>query len=579
MSILRLPEKFTLKLLGSFYLNGGEYMDEVRNYLIETPIGISDYVKKFPNLIFSPISSRLTVLEVSEKAQGEFQELQKEIASIYEPMLFGLNAIQAVEQSNIALFHNYSFGELRGTGVIVGFIDTGIQYTNSLFTYEDHTTRIMSIWDQSIEGNGTGLYNYGTVYTSEDINAALSSPEPLNVVPSTDVDGHGTALAAIVAGNERGVPGGYVGGAPDADIAVVKLRPASKYLRDLNLIKEGALAYQENDYLTGINYLLQLASSKGKPLVICTAIGTNQGGHDGRTIVERYLEEASTFENIIFVLSGGNEANQGHHFSGTVGQGNTSLFEINVGTEERGFVMDLWSSTPDKLTVSIRTPLGETTGKIPINAIQIQEYNFPLENSKVEVQYIRSETTSGDQSIRFRFITPTLGIWAITVYGETVVSGNYNVWLPRQGFIGEDTRFLQPDVNMTITTPGNALDNITIGAYNGIDQSIYAGSSRGPTRTKVIEPAIIAPGVNVEVPNLIGGFTTYSGTGVATAVTASACALLLEWAILKDNLPLINTRVARTILIRGARRSPNTVYPNTIEGYGKLNFQNSLMLV
>ena len=256
-------------------------MDEIRSYLIETPIGISEYIQRFPNLIFSPISSRLTVLEVPEGAEGEFAELQKEIASIYEPMLFGLNAIQAVEQSNISIFHNYPFGELRGTGVIVGFVDTGIQYTNSLFTYEDNTTRIINIWDQSIPGSGTGLYNYGTVYTEEQINEALRSPDPLSVVPSTDVDGHGTALAGIATGNERGVPGGYVGGAPDADIAVVKLRPASKYLRDANLIKTGAIAYQENDYLTGINHLLQLASIQRKPLVICTAIGTNQGGHDG----------------------------------------------------------------------------------------------------------------------------------------------------------------------------------------------------------------------------------------------------------------------------------------------------------
>lgn len=554
-------------------------MDEIRSYLIETPIGISEYIQRFPNLIFSAISSRLTVLEVPEGAEGEFAELQKEIASIYEPMLFGLNAIQAVEQSNISIFHNYPFGELRGTGVIVGFVDTGIQYTNSLFTYEDNTTRIINIWDQSIPGSGTGLYNYGTVYTEEQINEALRSPDPLSVVPSTDVDGHGTALAGIATGNERGVPGGYVGGAPDADIAVVKLRPASKYLRDANLIKIDAIAYQENDYLTGINHLLQLASTQGKPLVICTAIGTNQGGHDGRTIVERYLEEASTFEDVIFVLSGGNEANQGHHYSGTVTQNSTSSFELNVGADERGFVMHLWSNAPDKLSVSIRTPLGGTTGKVPINAIQVQEYTFPLENAKVEVQYISSATTSGDQSIRFRFTTPTLGIWAITVYGETVVSGSYNVWLPKQGFVGDDTRFLQPDVNMTITTPGNALDNVTIGAYNGVDQSIYAGSSRGPTRTMVIEPSIIAPGVNVEVPNLTGGFTTYSGTGVATAVTASACALLLEWAVLKGNFEPMNTRVARTILIRGARRSANMIYPNNIEGYGKLDFQNSLVLV
>lgn len=554
-------------------------MDETRDYLIETVIAVNEYQERFPKLTFTPISSRLVVLGVPPNANDEFEALQKEIGSIYLPILFGLNAISAVEQSNISVFHNYPFGELRGTGIIVGFIDTGIQYTNSLFKYEDNTTRIVSIWDQSIQGTGTALYNYGTVYSEEQINEALKSDNPLSIVPSTDENGHGTMLAGVAAGNERGVPGGYVGGAPDASIAMVKLRPASQYLRDLYLIKEGAVAYQDNDYLTGINYLLELGRTLNKPLVICTAIGSNQGGHDGNTVSERYLQETSTFENVIFVLSAGNEANQGHHYSGRVLQGGTSLFEVNVGADEKGFVMYLWSTAPDKLTVSVRSPLGGSTQKIPINVITVQEYTFPLENAKLEVQYVSAQLTSGDQNIRFRFTNPTLGIWSITVYGENIVDGSYNVWLPRKDFVGEDTRFLQPDVNITITTPGNAYNNITIGAYNGTDQSIYAGSSRGPTRNMIMEPTLVAPGVNVQVPDLNGGFTTYSGTGVATAVTASACALLLEWAILKGNLVPVNTRVARTILIRGARRSPNTVYPNNIEGYGKLDFQNSLILI
>ncbi|MBU3810350.1 MAG: S8 family peptidase [Candidatus Niameybacter stercoravium] len=554
-------------------------MEETRDYLIETPISINELRTNYPNLIFTPISSRLVIVEVPIGQDAEFEALGREVGSIYQPMVFGLNAIAAVEQSNISIFHNYPFGELRGTGVIIGFIDTGIQYTNTLFKYEDNTTRITSIWDQSIEGTGGGLFNYGTIYSEEQINEALRSEDPLSVVPSTDENGHGTMLAGIAAGNERGVPGGYVGGAPDATIAVVKLRPAKAYLREIYLIREGAVAYQENDYLLGINYLLQLSRLQNKPLVICTALGTNQGGHDGQTIVERYLQEASIFENTIFVISAGNEANQGHHYSGTVIQNGTSLFEVNVGANERGFVMSLWSNAPDKLTVSVRSPLGGSTGKIPINVIQVQEYTFPLENARLEVQYVGADLTSGNQNIRFRFTNPTLGIWSVTVYGESIVDGSYNVWLPRQGFVGPDTRFLQPDVNITITTPGNALDNIIIGAYNGTDQSIYAGSSRGPTRNMVILPTIIAPGVNVEVPNLAGGFGTYSGTGVATAVTASACALLLEWAVLKGNFIPMNSRVARTILIRGARRSPNMTYPNNIEGYGKLDFQNSLILV
>ncbi|MEF9958884.1 MAG: S8 family peptidase [Niameybacter sp.] len=554
-------------------------MAEYKDYLIETPIRLEEYKKLYPSLIFAPISSRLIIVSVPEGAELEFEGLEKSVGSIYLPILLGLNAIDAIEQSNISTFHTYPFGELRGTGVLIGFVDTGIQYTNPLFTYEDNTTRIINIWDQSIEGSGGPEYDYGTIYTEEQINEALKSKDPLSVVPSTDENGHGTMLAAIAAGNERGVPGGYVGGAPDATLAVVKLKPAKQYLRDLYLIKDGAVAYQDDDYLTGINYLLTLAKEQDKPIVICTALGSNQGGHEGDTVSERYLQESSTFENVIFVVSAGNEVNQGHHYSGKVLQGGTSLFEVNVGADEKGFIMYLWATAPDKLTVSVKTPLGGNTGKIPSNNIRVQEYTFPLENVKLEVQYIASDVTSGDQSIRFRLTTPTPGIWTITVYGESVVSGEYNVWLPRAGFVGKDTRFLQPDVGMTITTPGNAYETIVMGAYNGMDQSIYAGSSRGPTRNMVTLPSLVAPGVNVLAPNLSGGYSRYSGTGVATAVTTSACALLLEWAVIKNNLFPINTRIAKTVLIRGARRSPNQTYPNNIEGYGKLDFQNSLILV
>ena len=554
-------------------------MEETREYLIENLFDIAEYRARYPNLIFTPISSSLFILQVPPGANEEFESLNREIRSIYFPLLYGLNAISAVEQSNISVFHTYPFGELRGNGVIIGFIDTGIQYTNTLFKYEDNTTRIIEIWDQSIEGSGISHFNYGTVYTEEQINEALRSSNPLSIVRSTDENGHGTFLAGVAAGNERGVPGGYVGGAPDASIAVVKLKPAQAYLREFYLINEDAVAYQDNDYLAGINYLLELAVRRRMPIVICTGLGTNQGGHDGNTLVEKYLQETSTFENVIFVQSAGNEANQGHHYSGTIAQGGTSLFEVNVGANEKGFVMNIWGNSPDKLTISVRSPLGGITQKIPINAVETQEYTFPLENTRLQVRYMSLQLTSGDEVINLRFVDPTPGIWAITVYGESVINGTYNVWLPREGFIETDTRFLQPDVSTTITTPGNATKSMTIGAYNDLDQSIYAASSRGPTRSMVIEPTLIAPGVNVQGPNLIGGYTTYSGTSVAAAVTASGCVLLLEWAVINRNLLPINTRVAKTILIRGARRTPNTIYPNNVEGYGKLDLQNSLILV
>ena len=84
---------------------------------------------------------------------------------------------------------------------MIGIIDTGIDYTHPAFTYEDRTTKIYALWDQTIrDGEKPEGFLYGTEYTAEQINQALAAEDSLTVVPSVDEDGHGTFIAGAAAG-------------------------------------------------------------------------------------------------------------------------------------------------------------------------------------------------------------------------------------------------------------------------------------------------------------------------------------------------------------------------------------------
>lgn len=530
----------------------------------------------YPNLIFTRITPGLYTVQVPEGSEAEFERFRTEINFIMEPTVYGLNATNAFEASNISVFHDYPYGALRGNGIIIGFVDTGIDYTNPLFQNADGTTRILSIWDQGIPGNPPTEYNYGSVYSAAQINEALQSPTPYEIVPSRDNLGHGTFLAGVAAGNDQTANASFVGGAPDASIIMVKLRGASERIREYYLVEQGAPAYQSNDILTGINYLLEQAFILNQPLVICVGLGNNFGAHNGTDILEGFLEGLSSAPNVITVVAAGNEANSGHHYRGTVTSGGTDEIEINVGENEAGFFMFLWTDISNRLMIAVKSPLGQVIEKIPIKSQQSQVFNFNLERTTLTVNYIYTDPLTGSEEIGIRLMTPTPGIWTLTVYGEATADGIFHIWLPRRGFIKDTTRFLKPDPDTTVQIPGTQKYAIVVGSYDYLDDSIYIASSRGPTTDGIYKPDIIAPGVNVTGPALGGGFTTYVGTSVAAAVTSAACALLLQWVVANENLTQMNTRIARGILVRGARRQRGVIYPNNIEGYGRLDLQSSI---
>ena len=106
------------------------------------------------------------------------------------------------------------------------------------------------------------------------------------------------------------------------------------------------------------------------------------------------------------------------------------------------------------------------------------------------------------------------------------------------------------------------------------DDSLYLNSSRGYTVIGRVKPEVAAPGVNIIGPTLTGGFASYTGTSVSAAHTTGIAAMLLEWAVVNNRLPAMSTVELKNLIIRGARRDIDTIYPNRDWGYGILDIFN-----
>jgi subtilisin family serine protease len=492
------------------------------------------------------------------------------------PTCFGIISESSLEASGIFRLRNIPVFNLRGQGVLLGIIDTGVDYTNPIFQYADKTTRIISIWDQTIESDNPPVgMEYGTEYTRTKINEALQNENPLSIVPSMDDNGHGTMLAGISGGNE--VPeSGFFGVAPDAEFAVVKLKPAKQFLRDFFYISENAVCFQETDILLGLIYLYEVSLRYGRPVVICIAVGSSQGAHDGFGTLSTYISMVSFRPKMGVIIAAGNEGNARRHYSGNVNPTTGyDTVELNVAENEPGFSMELWASGADMYAIDILTPSGEYIPRIATGRDEHRVITFIFEATIIYVDYQMIESQSGEQLILVRFEKPSSGIWRFNVYERGGLNMGFNIWLPMDGFISEDTYFIRSDPYTTILTLGNAISPLTVTAYNDADDSLYLNSSRGFTRIDRVKPEVAAPGVNVLGPTLDKTFTPYTGTSISAAHTAGIAALIYEWGVIRGNLPAMSTIELKNLIIRGARRDIDIEYPNRDWGYGILDVFNT----
>ena len=489
------------------------------------------------------------------------------------PKCYTLLDSETLNQAGISQVQNYPTLQLRGEGVMIGIIDTGIDYENPLFKNADGTTRIAGIWDQTIQtGREPEGFLYGSEYIREEINEALQSDNPKEIVPTTDTDGHGTFVASVAAGGED-VEEDFLGAAPRAILGIVKLKEAKKYLKQFYFINEEAKCYQENDIMLGMRYLELIAEKEQLPLIFCIPLGTNLGDHNGTSPLGNLLSYYSNVHNMAVVLGGGNEANQRHHYYGRLeGERGKDSVEIRVERTGAGFTLEMWTDIPNIFMITITSPAGE---RIPFPTVKQSEstsvHSFVFERTTVYVDYRLLVERTNSELAFMRFENAVEGIWKVEVEAIQVADGIFHMWLPVTEFLSGEVYFLRSNPDWTITDPGCVWTAMTAANYNGSNNSIAIDSGRGYTRNGSLKPDFAAPGINVMGATGRNQFVERSGSSISTAITAGASALLMEWLYYQLGRRNVDTVQIKNLLVLGTNRMDTEEYPNRVWGYGTLD--------
>ena len=554
--------------------------ENFRNYIVRYNQNVNGTARYESNRYFQIIDELFGVIYVPPS------QIPEPLISSYSyfsvPKCYTYMDQGSLGASGITRLHDHPYLKLRGAGNLIAVIDSGIDWRHEAFR-NGNRTKILCIWDQNASGTPSEGVPYGRVFTREEINRALTSPDDVEELPPLDENGHGTMLAGTAAGNM--IPEqGFSGAAPEAELVVVKLKQAKKYLRELYLISPSAEVFQEDDIMLAISYVVKTAFRYQKPLSVCIGLGSSLGAHRGEGPLSQYVGSVANFTQNAVAVAAGNEGLARHHYIGMINETNPrDILELRVGKPESlyGFSMEFWGESPDFYNVVIQSPTGE---RLPVSSAlknSTQELSFVFVETKVLVNYIPIDRRSGNTLIFFRFLHPAEGIWKLETESRLNSPAMFHVWLPVQGMISEETYFLEASPDYTITAPGDAPNGMTVTAYQYRDNSLYIRASRGYNTDNLVKPDFAAPGVDIKVPlaGPLGGYGTASGTSLAAAQTAGAAALLFEWANIRGNEPFFFGNSVKNYLRRGAVREENMTYPNKEWGYGRINLYHTFELL
>lgn len=445
---------------------------------------------------------------------------------------------------------------LQGEGVLVGFIDSGIDYTHPAFRNSDGTTRIEYIYD---------LSESGKVYNKEKINEALKSKDPLSIVTSYDQTSHGTHVAGIACAGGKINPN-YYGVAPKSSIAMVKSTRGS-YALSTNIMR-------------GLKFLLDKSKELKMPLVVNISLSTNDGAHNGTSLLEQYISTISTLERITICIAAGNEGSAAHHVGGILKD--EKKISINIAADESSVIINLYTAVLQDISVTIISPTGATSGEIEVREGYIKGNvggdKYQIINTGPKPFDIVGEVVITLVANNQYLLT---GQWEIILKVRNGYEGNFDMWLPVLEGLNVNTKFLQPTVTNTLGIPATVTNIIAVGSYNYINNNISSFSGRGrPTVGAPIRPDIVAPGENITSVAPNRGFDTKTGTSMATPHVTGIAALLMQWGFVKNNDPYLYGERLKYFLVRGAKRPRTDVkYPDVSWGYGEVCAYGAFELV
>ena len=460
--------------------------------------------------------------------------------------------------------------KLYGTGVLVAIIDSGIDYANLDFRNADGTTRIYSLWDQTIPGNPPEGYVQGTEYTQEKINEALQQEnrtERMKIVPSEDRSGHGTAVAGIAAGNGRGSKGArYQGVASESGILVVKLGTPRE---------EGFP--RTTELMQAIDYVVKKAQRAGRPVAINISFGNTYGSHTGTSLLERFIADIANLWKSVICIGMGNEGASAGHTAGILKENTEERIPLAVQMKETAINVQIWKSYHDIVDISLISPAGVQIGPIP-EVIGTQR--FVVGDTEILLYYGEPSPFHVSQEIFIEFLPKdsyiTPGIWQFVLTPRKIVTGEYDLWLPSENVLNRGTAFRYPTERGTLTIPSTSQRVISVGAYDSLTFAYADFSGRGGLEGESKQD-LVAPGVDITAPTPSGIYQTFTGTSFATPFVSGAAALMMEWGIVRGNDPYLYGEKVKAYLRRGARPLPGfTEYPNPQVGYGALCLRDSL---
>jgi subtilisin family serine protease len=418
-------------------------------------------------------------------------------------------------------------GAATGKGVVVGIIDSGVDWSHPDFIDDAGESRLeLFVYARRLPNS---LLSETVEFDRAELNAALKAGSGKKKVPIGDPNGHGTHCASIAAGNGRASGGRFRGVAREATLIGIRSEP----LLDAHIIE-------------GIRRIF--AQAEGRPTVINLSLGVHLGAHDGTAAIENAIARESGPGRII-VVAAGNEGADQIHWSGTLKAGEDLVIQFRVMDPSSQFV-DVWIPRGDEVDIVIEDPDGN----------QFHPDGKPQLGSAGElIADWRVDRVNLDQNLTVFIAGGAAGSrWHIRMTPTRVIHGEVHAWagtsdpgVPQSIFPATG------DFGYTVGIPATEERAISVASFvsrgalgAGAAGRLQVGalssfSSLGPSRAGEQRPDIAAPGQFITAAlaaksqlatdsrlaprrDASGHYITIQGTSMAAPFVTGVIALMLE---------------------------------------------------